>query len=92
MRINLNTPFAEKDEAKALGARWDGTRKCWYIQNVADLSPFQKWIKPDTAPKPSPHPGKVNISDRPVITGPASVPHCGCDVLPWEPCEHSARV
>ena len=44
MRINLKTPFAEKDEAKALGARWDPKKKCWYIQNVADLSPFARWI------------------------------------------------
>jgi Domain of unknown function (DUF5710) len=44
MRINLKTPFAEKDEAKALGARWDPKKKCWYIQNVANLTPFARWI------------------------------------------------
>ena len=37
MRINLVTPFAEKDAAKALGARWDATKKLWYIVDVADL-------------------------------------------------------
>lgn len=26
-RIDLNVPFAEKDEAKRLGARWDANRK-----------------------------------------------------------------
>jgi hypothetical protein len=31
MRINLLTPFAEKDAVKALGARWDAAKKCWYI-------------------------------------------------------------
>ena len=44
MRINLVTPFAEKDDAKKLGAKWDSTRKCWYIVDVADLTPFMRWI------------------------------------------------
>ena len=34
MRINLVTPFAEKYAAKALGARWDAAKKCWYIVDV----------------------------------------------------------
>jgi hypothetical protein len=44
MRINLVTPFAEKDAAKALGARWDAAKKCWYIVDVDDLTPFMRWI------------------------------------------------
>ncbi len=44
MRINLVTPFAEKDAVKALGARWDPAKKVWYINDVADLTPFQRWI------------------------------------------------
>ena len=44
MRINLVTPFAEKDDAKKLGAKWNSTRKCWYIVDVADLTPFMRWI------------------------------------------------
>ena len=44
MRINLVTPFAEKDVVKALGARWDATKKLWYIVDVADLTPFLRWI------------------------------------------------
>src|SRR5450830_802080 len=31
MRINLVTPFTEKDAVKALGARWDSAKKLWYI-------------------------------------------------------------
>jgi hypothetical protein len=48
MRINLTTPFSDKDAAKALGAKWDGKRKVWYIVDVADLTPFMRWI-PDLA-------------------------------------------
>ena len=31
MRVNLNVPYAEKDAAKAAGARWDAARKCWEL-------------------------------------------------------------
>ena len=86
MRINLITPYAEKDEAKALGARWDGSRKCWYIQDVKDLTPFARWLPKGDAAAPV----TARRDSAPgVRTGPAHVPHCGCDVLPWEPCVHS---
>lgn len=48
MRINLVTPFAEKDMVKALGARWDTAKKYWNIIDVAELTPFMRWI-PDMA-------------------------------------------
>ena len=92
MRINLVTPFAEKDAVKALGARWDGTRKVWYIQDVADLTPFLRWI-PDlvAASEPSGGAAKASAKQSPgVITKSAvAVPDCGCQVLPWVDCEHS---
>jgi hypothetical protein len=30
MRHDLKVPFADKDAAKKLGARWDAARKIWY--------------------------------------------------------------
>ncbi|QNA89118.1 hypothetical protein G4G28_12695 [Massilia sp. Dwa41.01b] len=42
--IVLKVPYAEKDEAKALGARWNPTRKCWYIPDGKDAAPFAKWV------------------------------------------------
>ena len=30
-RIYLNVPFGEKDEAKQMGARWESSKKRWYI-------------------------------------------------------------
>ena len=83
MRINLKTPFAEKDEAKALGARWDPKKKCWYIQNVADLAPFARWITE------SPSSVSPEKSADPVVTYGVVIAGCGCNVLPWEDCEHS---
>lgn len=101
MRINLKTPFAEKDAVKALGARWDAARKIWYITDVADLTPFMRWI-PDvqaatqdaaaspasTAPAGGKPPAKPASG---VITRSTTVvPHCGCKTLPWLDCQHSA--
>ena len=34
MRLDLKIPFAEKDQAKKLGARWDAGRKLWYIEGL----------------------------------------------------------
>ncbi|HBD4305845.1 TPA: DNA primase, partial [Escherichia coli] len=37
-RIDINVPYNEKDEAKRLGARWDATRKTWYIPDGVPTS------------------------------------------------------
>lgn len=93
MRINLVTPFSEKEAVKALGARWDIAKKIWYIVNVADLAPFAKWI-PNMA-------AAVDVSSAPTQTvkpkfampalarSPDDNAVCGCAVLPWDDCEHT---
>lgn len=43
-RVYLNVPFKEKDEAKALGARWDRRERSWFIPSDVDSSPFKKWL------------------------------------------------
>jgi Domain of unknown function (DUF5710) len=40
----LNVPFAEKDAAKALGARWDATRKKWYVPQGVDANLLSQWL------------------------------------------------
>ena len=42
--IYLNTSFNEKDIVKSLGARWDMTRKQWYVLPDANLKLFEKWL------------------------------------------------
>ncbi len=39
----LNVPYAEKDAAKALGAKWDAANKKWYVPGSLDISDFAKW-------------------------------------------------
>ena len=45
----LKVPFAEKDEAKALGARWNGERKSWYVPDGKPTEAFEKWLPPGGA-------------------------------------------
>lgn len=52
-RIYLNVPFSEKDEAKALGAKWDRRAKAWYARDDMELEPFKRWQETKTkAPEP----------------------------------------
>ncbi len=39
----LNVPFAQKDEAKALGARWDAVQKKWFIPADKNITLFARW-------------------------------------------------
>lgn len=43
-RKYLDCPFAEKDEAKSLGAKFDNEKRKWYVAADADLAPFAKWM------------------------------------------------
>ena len=48
--ILLEVPFAEKDAAKSLGARWNPLEKKWYVPDEleSNLSPFSKWLPVQT--------------------------------------------
>lgn len=48
----INVPFAEKEQAKKLGAKWDKEQKCWFIPEYLDEKPFEKWIKNSQDKKP----------------------------------------
>ena len=41
-RLDLTVPYARKEEAKALGARWDGTQRTWYVPGGTDLRGFDE--------------------------------------------------
>ena len=42
-RLDLDVPYAEKDDAKRLGARWDPVTRCWFVPPGTDAAPFARW-------------------------------------------------
>ena len=44
MKVMLNVPFADKDEAKRLGCRFSSAAKRWYIEDPEDMQPFMRWM------------------------------------------------
>lgn len=39
----LTVPYKEKEQAKKLGAKWDGKAKSWYAPEGSDLEKFIQW-------------------------------------------------
>lgn len=95
MRLNLKVPFAEKDQAKKLGARWDAGRKTWYIDDgKVDPAPFARWSPtPDDgsagdAPARKPVAAKRQSVASKVQVGRHYVEQPRvCDCPPWEVCD-----
>ena len=52
----LSVPFAQKDAAKALGARWDAARRTWAVPPAlrARRPEFRLWDAQKPAPLPAP--------------------------------------
>ncbi len=97
MRINLKVPFAQKEAAKELGARWDPVRKLWYVVDPECLEIFSDWM-PEAAtaseaagPEMGAAVRRPAASERPgVVTGAAGFKTlCSCASPPWEHCPHS---
>jgi hypothetical protein len=85
MRVNLKVPFAEKDSAKALGAKWDAAKKVWYVVDKADLSPFLKWIDEKVATPAATQAPAVKASFAKPLPKLAGVDY---DSPPWEVTDH----
>jgi hypothetical protein len=43
-RLYLNVPYAEKDAAKQLGARWDAEQKKWFAPSGIESVAFERWL------------------------------------------------
>ena len=102
MRINLNVPFARKDEAKAQGARWDAKRKVWFVFDD-DLSSDQwaellRFIPAKALAKAAKREAKTTVQKARIDSKPGTafsesngaLPRCDCKTPPWEDCEHTA--
>lgn len=50
----IEVPFKEKNEAKALGAKWDRQNRSWYLPAGIETAPFAKWAvaKPEDGQSP----------------------------------------
>lgn len=88
--IFLTVPFAEKDQAKALGARWNAAQKKWYVPDGANSALFEKWqpqAMAGSAPAHSVTKGPSMMEVGLTITGEKylALDH---DCVPWEPCAH----
>jgi hypothetical protein len=44
MRTDLKVPYAEKDQARKRGARWDAAKKVWFVENVENIAQFMRWM------------------------------------------------
>ena len=94
-RFYLTVPFAQKDEAKGLGARWDPARKRWYVPDGVDRGLFERWVseEPDSQQSSSSAyseqraraPSQKQASAGVVISSsdPNFVPYSG-EIPPWE--------
>ena len=100
MRFNLKVPYAQKDAAKELGARWDAARKIWYVMDPQSIEVFSDWMpevqseSASTAAAPArTAPAKPAAKRAGVFTGPKVFkPLCDCDVLPWDHCQHTEHT
>ena len=44
-RVYLAVPYAEKDAAKGIGARWDANKRLWYCDGREGITRFAKWFR-----------------------------------------------
>ncbi|WP_132093121.1 DUF5710 domain-containing protein [Caulobacter sp. BK020] len=61
-------PYAERNQAEALGARWEPSRRCWYVPDGMDLLPFRRWF-------PEQDPGVPGLNLRSLETYVVTAPH-----------------
>ena len=49
IRLFLDVPYSEKDEAKQLGAKWNRVVRKWYIDTEREnYIKFSKWLLKDS--------------------------------------------
>jgi hypothetical protein len=92
--VLLNVPYAEKDDAKALGARWNPTRRRWYVPDGVAAEAFAKWIDgaagegaapASSAPSGASRPGRIDSYQGKTVVG-ANYLELAHDCNPLEPC------
>ncbi|WP_043458838.1 DUF5710 domain-containing protein [Azohydromonas australica] len=98
MKVILDCPFEQRNQVKALGARWDPAIKKWYVVDPPDLAPFAPWLPGDVADfvdrpvagetKATPKPARSAASKKPQQPRRQSAPPPALPVLsPWLPAQ-----
>lgn len=94
--VILNVPFAEKDQAREMGARWEPSIKKWYVPDGVVATPFEAWMPqfPITpvsmsagAVRTRAKKARVQVAAAKVIAAPSHVAantRTGSGRLPWE--------
>lgn len=97
VQLQLHVPFASKDQAKALGARWNPEARSWYVPYGLDIQLFKLWWPEgleqpggdaEGAPSSTAAPRSKAVQRKPagtaVLTGPQTMAQDISDKLPWE--------
>lgn len=45
-RVYVQIPYADREQAKMLGAKWDKDQKSWYIPEGVNTALFARWMQP----------------------------------------------
>lgn len=101
-RVLLSVPYAEKDEARACGARWDPVLQTWWISrhSLAYHPAICRWIPDQRLARRVQQaldfnngeqwqsPALISAPERPL----APLPECDCTSPPWEHCRHTLQA
>lgn len=75
MKVILDCPYEQRNQAKALGARWDPAIKKWYVMDPPDLAPFASWLPGNVADfVKQPSAGVPNAAPRPARSAASRTP------------------
>ena len=92
MTTFLNVPYAEKDEARALGARWNPGRKRWYVPDGVAPDAFRKWMaKPGDPAGGEAKGGRSDAAAAKLVTG-ANYVEMDHACNPFESCAECAAA
>jgi hypothetical protein len=62
-KIYIEVPYAQKDDAKLLGARWDAEVRRWYITDKQDVLLFSEWFGGTVQTKPLVSGDRITLKD-----------------------------
>jgi putative DNA primase/helicase len=71
-RTYLSVPYKERNEAKALGAKWDRVQQAWYVPETVDRTVVSKWLKADPGDTSSALSSEMKVALPPTAKSPSA--------------------